>query len=137
MLVVQDVNNRERPILFFDGVCNLCNATIQFILRNERSDALLFSPLQSQLGQKALQNLPPGVDSLVLLVNEKLYIQSTAALHVAAYLKFPYFLLKHLKIIPRFIRDPVYRFIAQHRYKFFGKRLSCMIPSSSLNDRFV
>ena len=137
MPVTAENSNQNRPILFFDGVCNLCNTTIQFILRHERSDALLFSPLQSDLGQRTLQSLASGVDSLVLFENEKLYIESTAAVHVAAYLRFPYSLLRHLKVIPRFIRDPLYRGVARYRYKLFGKRLSCMVPSAPLKDRFV
>ena len=137
MSVAQGLGNRKRPILFFDGVCNLCNRTIQFVLSNERSDELLFSPLQSELGQKATQQLPHGIDSLVLLENEKLYIQSDAALQVAAYLKFPYSLLKYLQIIPRFVRDPIYRLIAGNRYRLFGKRSTCMSPTPSLARRFI
>ncbi len=127
----------NRPILFFDGVCNLCNETVQFILRHERNDQLRFSPLQSRLGQEITAKLPAETDSLVLLETGNIYIRSTAALKVSKYLRFPYHLLRHLQFIPLFIREPVYRFIARHRYRIFGKKESCMIPTPDILHRFL
>ncbi|MCB0670008.1 MAG: DUF393 domain-containing protein [Saprospiraceae bacterium] len=127
----------DRPVLFFDGVCNLCNASIQFILKHERNTDLLFSALQSPLGSQIRDQIPPDTDSLVLYEKGNTYICSTAALRIAGYLRFPYHWLKGLLLIPLFIRDPVYKFIARHRYWFFGKKDSCMIPAPQYQKRFI
>ncbi|MCB0688852.1 MAG: DUF393 domain-containing protein [Saprospiraceae bacterium] len=128
---------QERPILFFDGVCNLCNSTVQFILKHEDGPVLLFSPLQSEAGWKIMEKLPKDTDSLVLYDQGRVYIRSTAALKVAGYLKSPYRHLQNLQFIPTFIRDPIYRLLAKSRYLIFGKRAICMIPTPDLKERFV
>ncbi|MBK8502081.1 MAG: DUF393 domain-containing protein [Saprospiraceae bacterium] len=126
-----------RPVLFFDGVCNLCNASIQFVLRHEHGENLLFSPLQSETAQRLLSSVPSETDSLILYKNGKIFFQSDAALRVARYLKSPYRFLAILLFIPSFIRNPIYRIIARNRYRLFGRSSTCMLPAPSLANRFI
>lgn len=131
------MNWPKSPVLFFDGVCNLCNGAVQFILTHEKEQKLLFSPLQSEMGRKLQAFIPPGTDSLVLYEDGKIYIRSSAALRVASYLKKPYSFLRSLVIIPTFIRDLLYRLIARQRYVLFGRKDSCMMPTAELKKRFI
>lgn len=128
----------EPPVILFDGVCNLCNKTVQLVLKYERNSTLKFATLQSKTGKSLLKNYDEGMitDSVLLIENGKLYQQSTAALHIAKrlnYFRFFYFLI----VLPTWIRDPLYRYIARNRYKWFGKRASCMVPSPQLSERFI
>jgi predicted DCC family thiol-disulfide oxidoreductase YuxK len=126
------------PIVFFDGVCNLCSSTVQFIIRHDRKARFRFASLQSdfasaELGPSGLKHL----DSIVLKDNGKLYTRSTAALRIAAKLSFPVNLLYIFIAIPPFIRDRVYQYIAKNRYKWFGKKESCWLPTAELKSRFL
>jgi predicted DCC family thiol-disulfide oxidoreductase YuxK len=130
----------DQPIVFFDGVCNLCNGAIQFLLRWERENQLRFAPLQSEAGKEAQKQA--GIDlknggSMLLLENGVLHTRSTAALRLSRYLRFPWNLLAGLLIIPRPLRDLTYRFIARTRYLVFGRREQCMIPTPELKSRFL
>ena len=130
----------SKPIILFDGVCNLCNSSVQFVIQHDRANKFLFAALQSQTGQALLQqyNLPQqGFDSFVLIQNEKVFLKSTAALHVAKQLNGPAKLLYGFIIVPAFIRNTVYNFIAKNRYKWFGKKESCMMPTPTLQSRFL
>ena len=130
----------KKAIILFDGVCNLCNSSVQFVIQHDRSDKFLFAALQSQTGQALLEkyNLPQqGFDSFVLIQNEKVFLKSTAALHVAKQLNGPTKLLYGFIIVPAFIRNAVYNFIAKNRYKWFGKKDSCMMPTPTLQSRFL
>lgn len=129
-----------KPIILFDGVCNLCNNSVQFVIKHDPSDKFMFAALQSERGQQLLQqyNLATaGFDSFVLIQNEKVFLKSTAALQVAKQLSGPVKLLYGFIIVPAFIRNAVYAFIAKNRYKWFGKKDSCMIPSPSLQSKFL
>ena len=134
-----DTNNR--PIVFFDGECNLCNSSVQFIIRNDKAKRFLFAPLQSDRGKAALSDLTkPGTkppDSVILFDNGKYYIRSSAALRIAKLLGGVWSVFYAGMIIPRFIRDVIYEFVSRNRYKWFGKRNSCMIPTPALLDRFL
>ena len=130
----------KKAIILFDGVCNLCNSSVQFVIKHDRSENFLFAALQSQTGQALLKqyNLPQqGFDSFVLMQNEKVFLKSTAALHVAKQLNGPAKLLYGFIIVPAFIRNAVYNFIAKNRYKWFGKKDSCMMPTPTLQSRFL
>lgn len=131
----------EGPILFFDGVCNLCNSTVQFVLKNDKRKRLRFASLQSSAGQKVGMQLASiygsTPDSLVLQHKGKLYIKSDAALHVARLLGGFWPLLSIFLIVPRFIRNAVYDYVAKNRYKWFGKRDECMMPTKELKERFI
>ena len=129
-----------QPVIMFDGVCNLCNGFVQFAIRNDKKNKLLFSSLQSDFSQNTLKSFglrSDYIDSLVFLKNEKIYTKSSAALRIAKELDglWPFFFI--FIIIPSPIRNFVYDFIAKNRYKWFGKKDSCMIPTAELRQRFL
>ncbi|MDA3816004.1 MAG: DCC1-like thiol-disulfide oxidoreductase family protein [Prolixibacteraceae bacterium] len=132
------VNENNAPIVLFDGVCNLCNASVQFILKNEKEEKLKFATIQDARSQELLTpfNNTEIHDSVLLLENGILYQESDAALRIARYLKF-YRFFYFLIYIPRWIRNPLYRLIAGNRYKWFGKRDQCMIPDKKVAHRFL
>ena len=131
----------NRPVLFFDGECNLCNSSVQFIIRHDTKKKFLFAPLQSEAGKAAvaaLSTLKTGIpDSLVLSDNCKYYTKSTAALRIARKLDWAWPVLYAGIILPRFIRDGIYDLVARNRYKWFGKRNECMMPTAELRERFL
>jgi predicted DCC family thiol-disulfide oxidoreductase YuxK len=126
-----------RPIVFFDGVCNLCNRSVQFVIRHDKKKQFLFATLQSDLGQKARKELPgKAPDSFILFHNGKYYTRSAAALNVCKLLGGIWSLLYVGIIVPRFIRDSIYDLVSRNRYKWFGKQ-ECMVPSPDLKARFL
>ncbi|MCC6288665.1 MAG: thiol-disulfide oxidoreductase DCC family protein [Chitinophagaceae bacterium] len=127
-------------IILFDGVCNLCNSSIQFVLKKDKKKQFYFTSLQSNAGQQLLKQYqlsPNKFDSFVLIENNKAYTRSTAALRVVKKLSGLWPLLYIFIIIPPFIRNTVYDWVARNRYKWFGKSESCMLPTPELNARFV
>jgi predicted DCC family thiol-disulfide oxidoreductase YuxK len=132
---------KRQEIILFDGVCNLCNQSVTFILQREKSPIFQFASIQSEAGKELLQwyGLPRDYNqAIVLIENGKMYLGSTAALKIGQTLKFPWFILSSAGlIVPKFIRDWVYRQIAIHRYQWFGKRDFCMVPTESLKARFL
>lgn len=128
------------PILLFDGYCNLCSNSVQFILRHEKNNALLFGSLQSDKGKELLAHYslnPEYIDSLVFIKNNKVYLKSSAALKLCLHLKGLYPLLYGFIIIPAFMRNWIYDYISKNRYKWYGKKDSCMIPDKELIKRFL
>ena len=129
------------PVLFFDGVCNLCNGAVQFIIKHDQKGKIHFASLQSSAGKAAivavLKSKGSVPDSLIFLEGETYYTESDAALRVALYLDGGWKALRHLGIFPRFLRDAVYRLVARSRYWMFGKRDACMIPTPELTKRFL
>ena len=126
-------------IVFFDGVCNLCNAAVRFIIKRDPRGYFRFASLQSEA---AARMLPPDCrekagDSIILLEDGDCYGTSTAALRIARRLRAPWPLLYGAALIPRFIRDPIYRWIARNRYRWFGKKDSCPLPTPELKGRFL
>jgi predicted DCC family thiol-disulfide oxidoreductase YuxK len=133
-------NRTEYPVLLFDGFCNLCSASVIFILKRERKNNFYFASLQSDFAKRTLRehNLTSQVpDSIVLIEDGKTYFQSTAALRVTRYLKWPWPLLYGFIILPRFLRDPVYNLIARKRYSWFGKRETCFMPDKDVKNKFL
>lgn len=127
-------------VVLFDGVCNLCNSAVQLIIRYDKKAYFSFASLQGEYGQKFLKanNLnTEDYDSFILFENGTMYTESTAALCVAKRMGFPWVLSYPLLIIPKFIRDAVYRLIAKNRYQWFGKKEQCMIPSPNVQNRFI
>ncbi|MGM7702899.1 thiol-disulfide oxidoreductase DCC family protein [Pseudalkalibacillus sp. Hm43] len=126
-------------ILLFDGECNMCNGAVQFIIKRDPSGHYKFAPLQSEIGHCYVQkhNLPNTLESFVLIRNGKAYQHSSAALRVCRRLKGPWKLATTLLIIPKPLRDAIYTFIARNRYKWFGKREECMIPTPDMKSRFL
>ena len=131
----------ENPdILLFDGVCNLCNGAVNFIIDRDPKGHFKFAALQSDFGQEKLKELgfdQEDFDSLVLLSGGKVYKKSSAALRIAKKLSGLYPLLFVFIIIPPFIRHALYDLIARNRYKWFGKRETCRMPTPELKARFV
>ncbi|MCM3717610.1 thiol-disulfide oxidoreductase DCC family protein [Fictibacillus phosphorivorans] len=127
-------------VLLFDGVCNLCNSSVQFILKNEKKPDLAFAAIQSEAGKKLLAHYkmdPNETNSVILIANNHVYTESDAVLKVTHHLKFPYSLGKVLFVIPKAIRNFFYKKVALNRYKWFGKRESCMIPTPERKKRFL
>ena len=132
--------NLSQSIVLFDGVCNLCNRAVQFIIKRDKKKQFLFASLQGKAGNKLLQkfDLPANLfNSFVLVEGDKVYTRSTAALRVAKKLSGGWKLLYGLMIVPGFIRNAVYNLIAKNRYKWFGKRDECMIPTPESKERFL
>ena len=130
----------EKPILLFDGVCNLCNFSVRFTIKRDPNFKFLFASLQSAVGQKLLKQfkLPTHeIYTFVLINKNKATMKSTATLEVFKRLKGLWPLLYTFIFIPNPIRDFIYDLIANNRYKWFGKRDQCMVPSSSIEKRFL
>ncbi|MHA7102879.1 thiol-disulfide oxidoreductase DCC family protein [Roseivirga pacifica] len=130
----------NQDVLLFDGVCNLCNGAVNFIIDHDPKGHFKFAALQSDFGQEKLKELgynQQDFDSLVLLSEDKVYKKSSAALRIAKKLSGLYPLLYVFIIIPPFIRHGVYDIIAKNRYKWWGKRDSCRMPTPELRARFV
>ena len=127
-------------IILFDGVCNLCNGAINFIIKHDPKGIFKFASLQGETGKQLLaqHNIDPQeTDSIVLIDNDQVSVKSSAALRIAKNLNQGYPLLFGFMIIPTFIRNGVYDCIAANRYKWFGKKESCMLPTPELRSRFL
>ncbi|MBT8394827.1 MAG: DUF393 domain-containing protein [Bacteroidia bacterium] len=131
----------NKELVLFDGVCNLCNSSVQFIIRNDKKKIFLFAPLQGKTGKEIISKFKidtEKTDSILLYSQKKgLNIKSTAALNIARKLRLPISLLIIFIIVPNFIRNWIYDLIARKRYKWFGKQEACMIPSAELKSRFL
>jgi predicted DCC family thiol-disulfide oxidoreductase YuxK len=130
----------DHPLILVDGVCNLCNAIVRFILRHERAPVARFASLQSTLGRRTLERvgLPTDdLDTFVIVENGEAYTKSTGALRAAGLLKAPWSWVRVLRVVPRPIRDWAYDRIAANRYRLFGKQDQCRIPAPHERDRFV
>ncbi len=131
----------NKKIVLFDGVCNLCNNAIQRIIKNDKKDIFRFASLQSDLGKKLVAERgmdPEEIDSIILIdPGVAYYKKSTAALEISRELSGGYSLLKNFLFLPEVIRDGVYDIIATNRYKWFGKKDQCMIPTPELKAKFL
>lgn len=132
---------KNKKVILFDGVCNLCNNFVQYVIERDKKDLFVFASLQSEIGEKILKHI--GVDrsktdSIILYEpGVAYYYKSAAALQIAKNLGgFPAMLYPFI-ILPKFFRDPVYDYIAKNRYKWFGKKESCWIPTPELKAKFI
>lgn len=129
------------PILvIFDGICNLCNGAVQWIIRRDPTMNIRFVALQSPKAQQILRNHGINghtIESIIVIDTERVYSESDAALRICRYLRWPWPIIYHLRIIPRPWRDAIYRWIARNRYRWFGKRVQCMIPTPTQQNRFL
>jgi len=133
-------NTKNKSIILFDGVCNLCNSSVNFIIKHDKKERYLFASLQSDAAKEILlqfdiKKIP--FQSIILIDEDKIYDKSTAALLISKNLNNGYQLLYGFILIPKFIRDRLYTLIATNRYKWFGKRENCIIPASKLKNRFL
>jgi predicted DCC family thiol-disulfide oxidoreductase YuxK len=128
------------PVILFDGVCNFCSGMVNFIIRQDKNKKFRFAALQSDAGQKLLKeyNLPvENFESFILIDKGKVYKSSTAGLRLYNQLPWYWKWTQLFWIFPAFIRNGVYNFIAKHRYKWFGKKDSCMVPTADIKSRFL
>lgn len=131
---------REQSVILFDGVCNLCNASINFIMKRDTKNRFLVGALQQGPGQKLLSNFqvdPSYLDSLVLVERGQIYFRSTAALKIAKNLSGPWPIFYPLIFLPAFLRDPIYDWIGKNRYRWFGKKNTCRLPTPEEKAKFL
>ncbi|UYZ59412.1 thiol-disulfide oxidoreductase DCC family protein [Hymenobacter latericus] len=128
-------------IILFDGVCNLCHGLVQFIIERDPAGRFQFASLQSEAGQRLMPGGinpdPANPDSVVLIENGRAYTHSTAILRIVRHLGGGWRLLGLGMVLPRFLRDAAYRFVARNRYRWFGKQNECWLPTPALRARFL
>ena len=138
--MIQNLENNKQLILF-DGVCNLCNSSVQFIIKRDKMDVFRYAALQSDIGQRIIEKFnisTSKTDSIILYSNKfGVFYKSTAALKIASKLGFPTNILSIFLIVPPIIRNVVYDYIAKNRYKWYGKKDHCMIPTPELKSKFL
>lgn len=129
----------EHPIILFDGDCNFCDSSVQFIIQHDPAGYYQFASLQSDIGRelRAKHSIPDDVDSLVLVDQNRAYVKSDAALRVANHLTGLWKLAYYLKSFPRPLRDGAYDLVAKNRYKVFGKLDQCQLPPPHIRKRFL
>ena len=130
----------DGPVVLFDGVCNLCNGVVAFLVPRDTEGRLLFAPLQSDAGQELLarHGMPTEeFDSIVLVEGERAYTKSDAVIRIAELLGWPYRLARLGRVLPRGVRDWLYDLVAEHRYAVFGRKDRCMVPDEDVRDRFL
>jgi len=138
-LVTHENQERNNKIILFDGVCNLCSGFLYFVYRRDAGQLFKFAWIQEEQGKIILKrfDLPENKSDTIVLIDEgKPYTKSTAFLRIISHLKFPWPLMKIGYLLPRFIRDGIYDWVARNRYKWFGKKDACMIPTGTLSERF-
>lgn len=131
----------NKYLILFDGVCNLCDASVQYVIKHDKNDLFRYATLQSEVGQTIIKEFDLGagkMDSILLYSPKKgISYKSTAALKIASKLGFPRNLMIVFLIIPAFIRNWVYDYIAKNRYQWYGKKDECMIPTKELKSKFL
>ncbi len=133
-------NSEIKRIIFFDGVCNLCNSSVNFIIDRDPEGKFKFASLQSDLAQNLLPNFaidPSELESFVFYENDRVYRRSRAVLEIVRRMRRAWPLLYFFIVIPGFLRDPIYNFIARNRYKWFGRQDACRMPTPELASRFM
>ncbi len=135
----QDLKGKK--IILFDGVCNLCNNAINFVIDKDKKDVFRFAPLQSEIGKKLMEERgidPTQIDSIILIdPGNAYYLKSTAAIQIAKELSGFYSVLGVFLYLPEALRDAVYDLVARKRYKWYGKRENCRIPTPELQKKFL
>ncbi|MBV6497652.1 MAG: thiol-disulfide oxidoreductase DCC family protein [Acidobacteria bacterium ACB1] len=126
-------------IVLFDGVCNFCNGAVNFLIAHDKDRLFRFAPLQSSVGREfvAKHQIPEGVDSVILIDDGRAFIHSDAAIRIAKHLGGGWSLLGAFRIVPRPIRDWFYKLFAKYRYRLFGKKDACMMPTPDVRSRFL
>jgi predicted DCC family thiol-disulfide oxidoreductase YuxK len=138
---MQNLPPQLKKIILFDGLCNLCDASVQFIIKRDTKDLFRFVSLQSDLGQELLQKLPPAIqktDSIILYESDKVfYYKSQAVLEIAKSLGGIFYCLLIFKLLPTAINNTIYDYIAENRYRWMGKKESCLVPTKELKSKFL
>jgi predicted DCC family thiol-disulfide oxidoreductase YuxK len=132
---------QHKKIILFDGLCNLCNASVQFIIKRDTKDVFRFVSLQSNLGQKLLQQLPIStqkIDSIILYESDKVfYYKSKAIFEIVNNIGGIFYCLLIFKWLPIAITNTIYDYIAKNRYRWFGKKEQCLVPTKDLQSKFL
>jgi predicted DCC family thiol-disulfide oxidoreductase YuxK len=132
---------KHKKLILFDGFCNLCNTSVLYVIKRDKNNVFMFSPLQSNIGKQLIEkhgiNLSLTDSILLYETGQGISYKSTAVLKIASKLTFPTNLLAVFLIMPSLFRDWVYDFIARNRYKWFGKKEECMIPTPEISSRFI
>lgn len=134
------LNKDFLAVVLFDGVCNLCSNSVQFIIKRDPKARFKFASLQSAYGQAELTRFnldPTQLHSIILVQGDTFLERSNAALEIARHLSGAWPLFYAFKVVPRFMRDPVYNWIARNRYRWFGRKNECWLPTHDLRDRFL
>ena len=134
------INLENQPyIVIFDGLCNLCNGAVQFIIRHDKKNRFVFASLQSEVAKKLLNEIqvPSSLETIVLIKGHKHFQKSDAVLEIAKKLFGLWLMVYGFKIIPRILRDALYNWVAKKRYTWFAKRDSCLSPSPEFIDKFL
>jgi predicted DCC family thiol-disulfide oxidoreductase YuxK len=137
---VEDLLPADQPIVLYDGVCNLCNGLVQFVVPRDSAERFRFAPLQSEPGQALLEQFgldTDDPDTFVLVDGESVYDRSSAALRVARDLDLPWSLFAAFLVVPKPVRDAVYRLVARSRYRVFGRKDRCRLPEGGSRDVFL
>jgi predicted DCC family thiol-disulfide oxidoreductase YuxK len=135
-----DRRSAPHAVVLFDGVCNLCNGFVQFVIPRDPAGYFRFAALNSEAAARVLSTARhdgPPVDSIILVEDGVAYVRSAAALRIARRLGFPWILGYGLMIVPRPVRDAIYDLVARRRYRWFGRRETCMVPGPGVRDRFL
>lgn len=131
---------KDKGIVLFDGVCNFCNSSVNFMIRKDNTDYFRFLALQSDKGKKIVEQFkldPENLQTVILLENGRIYTRSTAALRIAKKLRGGWKLFYGFVIVPPFIRDMFYNIIAKNRYRWWGQKDSCMVPTADVRSKFL
>ena len=131
---------KTHAVIFFDGVCNLCNSSVQFVIQRDHKDSFRFAALQSDLAKEKLSaaDFSTGeMNTIVLMEGDQIYVRSTAALRIARKLSGLWPLLFGFIVVPTFIRDFCYELIAKNRYRIWGRSESCIVPTTELQQKFL
>ncbi len=137
---MSNLHTLPHPVILFDGVCNLCTGSVQFVIKHDSKHQFRFASLQSEFGQQVMTefHLPTTeLGSFILLENGKIYTRSSGALRVTKKLNGGWPLLYVFMLVPAFIRNGIYNWVAKNRYKWFGKKEECWIPTKELNSLFI
>lgn len=130
----------NNPIILFDGVCNLCSSTVNFIIKYDKHKIFRFTQLQSGTGKNLQQefNLPENIiNSVILIYDGEVFAKSNAVIKIAGMLPFPFKLITVFRFVPKILLDKIYDVVAVNRYKWFGRKESCMIPSNEIKNLFI
>jgi len=128
------------PLILFDGVCNLCNAWVRFLVRRDPTGIFRFAPQQSPVSQAIIEERLSGasqLSSVILIEDDATYTESDAVLQILARLSPPWSWMAFLRFVPRRSRDACYRFVVRHRYQWFGRTEVCQVPSADIRSRFL
>lgn len=132
---------KHKKLIIFDGVCNLCQTSVQYVIKHDKKNVFMFTALQSEVGKQIIKKFKIDtikMDSIILFCPDNgIHYKSTAALKIASLLGFPTNMLTIFLVIPAFIRNWVYDYIAKNRYKWYGKKNACMIPTPDLKNKFL